>query len=350
MKALFTMKRMILVSALVLILISAASLSAEVHPTNKWINVYGNDCLLNGNPLPIGAIIDAYDPDGVHCGRWIVTETGTYGFMPVYLDWTGTPELDEGAEVGDEITLIVNGTSTLELGPDSPVWTENGDSYNVNLSATQDISMQVTAPLGQFTSPSQSLIYIFQVENTGSGIDFYNLAVESEHGWTAEFVSASAQTDYVDPSQVLDVRVRVTVPSDIFNSIVDSLFLTVTSGMDGTVSTVGKTFTTVIATSIEDDNSSILPGKFALSQNYPNPFNPETVINYSLKKSGYVHLEIYNLLGQSADVLIDEHQDAGEYSVAWNALDSGRNYPSGVYFYRLTVDDQTLTRKMILMK
>ena len=270
MKALFTMKRMFLISALILILISAASLSAEVHPTNEWINVYGNDCLLNGNPLPIGAVVDAYDPDGVHCGRWIVTEAGSYGFMPVYRDWSETA-LDEGAEVGDAITLVINGTTTLELGPDNPVWTEKGNSYNVNLSATQDISMSVTAPLGQYTSPSQSLIYIFKVENTGSGIDFYDLSVASEHGWTTEFVPAKTLSDYAEPSQVLDVKVRVTVPSDIFNSVVDSLFLTVTSGMDGTVSTVGKTITTVIATSIEDENSSILPGKFALSQNYPNP-------------------------------------------------------------------------------
>jgi len=333
-----------------LILISAASLSAEVHPTNQWIDVYGNDCLLNGNPLPIGAVIDAYDPAGVHCGRWIVQETGTYGFMPVYLDWVGTPDLDEGAEVGEEITLIVNGTTTLELGPDNPVWTEQGDSYNVNLSATQDISFNVYEPLGQFTSPSQSLIYIFQVENTGSGIDFFNLEAASEHGWTTELIPDATQTDYADPSQTIDVKVRVTVPSDILSSVVDSLFLTVTSGMDGSVSTVGKTITTVIATSIEDENSSILPGKFALSQNYPNPFNPETVINYSLKKSGDVHLEIYNLLGQSAEVLIDQHQDAGEYSIVWNSFESGKNYPSGVYFYRLTVNDQTLTRKMILMK
>ena len=102
-------------------------------------------------------------------------------------------------------------------------------------------------------------------------------------------------------------------------------------------------------TGVDDDNSSIIPDKFALNQNYPNPFNPETTIKYSLKKGGNVHLEVYNILGQSADVLVNEYQDAGEYSVTWNALSSG-NYPSGIYFYRLTVDELTLTRKMVLMK
>ncbi len=349
MKALFTMKRKTLVGGLLFVLILSAGLSAQgVTPTNEWIDLYGDQCLLNGSPLPVGAIIDAFDPGGVHCGRWIVTEAGTYGFMPVYRDYSGTPE-DEGADPGDPITLKINGKTTLQLGPQVPVWTEKGDDFEVNLSATQTIDLNVLAPNGQFSSPSQILSYRFKVINAGDGIDMFNLNVYSEHGWQAEITSGKP-TEHADPMDTLDVYVSLQVPSNIVSSMVDTLTLEATSFMDGSVMVASKTITTVIATSAGDDNSSNLPEKFTLNQNYPNPFNPETVIGYSLKKGAEVRLEVYNLLGQMADVLVDGYQDAGEYTVVFNALEGGRNYPSGVYFYRLTVGQVTLTRKMILMK
>ena len=157
-------------------------------------------------------------------------------------------------------------------------------------------------------------------------------------------------TPNVDPNTTVDVEVRLQVPGSILASMVDTLFLEVTSKMDNTVSVLGKTTTTVIYTDAEDDNSSVLPDNFELYQNYPNPFNPETVIEYSLERSGNVRLEVFNILGQSARVLVDEFQDAGDYKVVWNTLSGSTSYPSGVYFYRLTVDANTLTRKMVLMK
>jgi len=349
MKALFTMKRKTLVGGLLFVLILSVGLSAQgVTPTNEWIDLYGDQCLLNGSPLPVGAIIDAFDSSGVHCGRWIVTEEGTYGFMPVYRDFSGTPE-DEGADPDDSITLKINGVATLQLGPEVPVWTEKGDDFEVNLSATQTIALDVLAPNGQFSSTSQTLAYRFKVVNTGDGIDLFDLDVYSEHGWQAE-ITTSNPTEYADPMDSLDVYVSVKVPSNIVTSMVDTLTLEATSFMDGSVMVAGKTITTVIVTSAGDDNSSGLPDRFSLDQNYPNPFNPETVIGYSLKKGAAVRLEVYNLLGQLADVLVDGYQDAGEYTVVFNTLEGGRNYPSGVYFYRLTVNQVTLTRKMILMK
>ncbi len=352
MKALCTMKKITLLNAVLLLFAMTVSLSASADdvpdPTDKWISAYGGECLLNGQPLPVGAIVQAYDPDGVLCGKFIVDDPGHYGFMSVYKDYAGSDK-DEGANQGDPITLVVNETVTVELGPESPVWSENGDPYNVNLSATQDISMDLTTPGGQFTSPGQKLVYLFQVENTGSGIDLYDLEAVSEHGWTTE-IENGTPSEYADEGEIIDIKVRVTIPNDIFASVIDSLSLTITSRMDNTVSQVGKTISTIIVTSAEDENSSVIPDAFSLSQNYPNPFNPETVISYSLEKGGNVHLQIYNLLGQSVDELVNEYQDAGEYRVAWNSRNSGQALPSGVYFYRLTVDELTLTRKMVLMK
>ncbi len=99
------------------------------------------------------------------------------------------------------------------------------------------------------------------------------------------------------------------------------------------------------------DDGPILPESFTLAQNYPNPFNPITSIEFSLGRGGRVKLSIYNVLGQLVSVLVDEERAAGSHVIEWNGTNhDGSALPSGIYFYRLTVGDQTSTRKMILMK
>lgn len=94
--------------------------------------------------------------------------------------------------------------------------------------------------------------------------------------------------------------------------------------------------------------SEEIPEKFSLMQNYPNPFNPKTVINYQLpiNKFENVRLIIYNSTGQEITILVDQMQKAGTYEVEFE----GTNYPSGVYYYKLTGGEFSETRKMILIK
>jgi len=89
-----------------------------------------------------------------------------------------------------------------------------------------------------------------------------------------------------------------------------------------------------------------IPSEFGLLSNYPNPFNAETVIKYELPFDAYVKLEVYNLLGQKVETLINQRQQAGYRSVAWDASEVS----SGIYFYKLTAGDYTETRRMMLMK
>lgn len=94
-------------------------------------------------------------------------------------------------------------------------------------------------------------------------------------------------------------------------------------------------------------NSSFeTPNQFALSQNYPNPFNPITIITFDISKSASVKLIIYDELGKKIETLINEEVKAGFYKIYWNAI----KHPSGVYFYRLTTEGFTETKKMILIK
>jgi len=75
------------------------------------------------------------------------------------------------------------------------------------------------------------------------------------------------------------------------------------------------------------------------------------VIAYSLAHDGDVRLEVFNLLGQSVRILADGWNTAGPQTVVWDGTDNGgQRVASGVYFYRLQSDRETITRKMVLMR
>lgn len=85
---------------------------------------------------------------------------------------------------------------------------------------------------------------------------------------------------------------------------------------------------------------------YKLCQNYPNPFNPSTTISYALPEDGYVELEIYNSLGQKVETLVNKMMQAGVHKIIWNA----HNVPSGVYFYKITINNFSQMNKMVLLK
>lgn len=102
----------------------------------------------------------------------------------------------------------------------------------------------------------------------------------------------------------------------------------------------------------------VVPETFRVEQNYPNPFNPETRIDFSIDadESGasmqHVKLNIYNILGQRVETLVDKQMGPGNYSVVWDGLSkSGSRVATGVYLYRLQVGKEKFdTKKMVLLK
>jgi chitinase len=95
------------------------------------------------------------------------------------------------------------------------------------------------------------------------------------------------------------------------------------------------------------------PASFALEQNYPNPFNPTTSIGYSVGVdsrqslvAANVRLVVYDMLGREVAVLVDERKEPGAYTATWNAA----GMASGVYIYRLTANDYTQSKTMVLLK
>lgn len=92
--------------------------------------------------------------------------------------------------------------------------------------------------------------------------------------------------------------------------------------------------------------SSEVPAAYRLSQNYPNPFNPQTNIEFSIPKTGFVNLTVYDILGREVSVLVNEQLAAGTYKADFD----GSNLNSGVYFYTIRAGAYLETKKMIIIK
>ena len=102
--------------------------------------------------------------------------------------------------------------------------------------------------------------------------------------------------------------------------------------------------------------AALTPKETVLLTNYPNPFNPETWIPYRLADDASVRLTIYDSRGRVVRVLDVGHQPASFYESRVNAIywdgrnASGEQVASGVYFYTLTTDEFSATRKMLISK
>lgn len=110
--------------------------------------------------------------------------------------------------------------------------------------------------------------------------------------------------------------------------------------LNGTVHDLGTVTLTI--------TTAVAPREYSLSQNYPNPFNPTTVITYSLKESGEVRLELFDVLGRKVATLVNARQEAGAYTYSFNAARYG--LATGMYFYRLQSGGFVATKKMLLVK
>ncbi len=144
---------------------------------------------------------------------------------------------------------------------------------------------------------------------------------------------------YTDENGEFEVPLSVNVPGEIYVTSI---------GVDNLpdIDTVQ-----VHITLDADDTDETLPLKTSLGANYPNPFNANTEINFSLANSEQVSIEVFNITGQKVKTLVDDNLEAGTHSIAWNgANDSGDPVASGAYFYKLSTENESFVKKMVLLK
>ncbi|MDW7680205.1 MAG: T9SS type A sorting domain-containing protein [bacterium] len=96
----------------------------------------------------------------------------------------------------------------------------------------------------------------------------------------------------------------------------------------------------------EFDKATKLPHNFSLEQNYPNPFNPSTMIEFSLPVNSKVKLSVYNIMGEMVATLLNDNLTVGTHRIQWNA----KNFPTGMYVYRLEAGSIVMNKKLMLLK
>lgn len=435
-----------------------AAAGADVIPTNE-AKMFGGDVYINGHLAPIGTIVDAYDPDGVHCGTFTISKPdGVYGYMPVYGD-DDFSAFDDGAETGDSITFKVNGVDATPTVIEGDLYWRNLDQSIVDLEISGVNSSISIAdhPLDKEGAPGQTLRFWVGVQNDGNAVDQIGITASSALGWN---VRSNSDMPYAAPGVVAYTWFEVDIPMWPGDDRDDTLSFTVYSGTDpaievqstvlatatadiiydltitnppgSTVATPGNTIrvevgvtnignvddaytidvtpnaywagsvdstsglipATVgeevwlwfdltvppyiddlddvgvfsytvssasdpaatafgaalvfpdIASDVNDGDFTSLPDQMNLAQNYPNPFNPTTTISFSLASRSQVNVSIYDILGRTVESIDMGTLSAGRHEVNWDAS----SMASGVYFYRLTTEQGSQTRKMTLLK
>ncbi len=339
----------LLLSGLIMAVLSVGVVADSEAP--EWVDFYGN-VTVNGVVAPIGTIVEAYDPDGVMCGSYTVTNTaGIYGFLHANRDDVSTPGTDEGANPGDSITLKVNGiVATPSVVSGGLTWTSNGDQNNIDLAITgQTIAFTaVTLPTDTLAAPGWIIEFVIDIRNDGNGTDFYYIEggrdTSASPAW-APFTPFSYS--YANPGDTTSIILTISLP--IFGGGLDTSLVipyTVFSVIDTTVRYTDSVTIYKSITDIGDDNLANVPDRFNLFQNYPNPFNPTTNISFSLSQKSSVRIEIVNINGQLVDVKNLGIMPVGTHQIEYDAS----KLSSGVYFYRMTTDNGSVSKKMVLLK
>jgi len=96
----------------------------------------------------------------------------------------------------------------------------------------------------------------------------------------------------------------------------------------------------------DNENIKLTPEVFSLGQNYPNPFNPSTKISFAVPTQEFVTVNVYDILGRKVETLMNETKSPGYYEINFNA----DKLPSGTYIYEIRAGNFVETKKMVLLK
>ncbi len=180
-------------------------------------------------------------------------------------------------------------------------------------------------------------------------------------GITAEPMNILSEQDSLELSypsgRSLDVNKKIQVDSDsnmvggvipdirppLNDQTIDEMF---TQGIDVELEYAVQELDKMNGTvNIKNKESKEQPS-YMLYQNYPNPFNPATTINYSIPKTSFIIIKVYDVLGRESATLVNEEKKPGNYNLEFNAS----KLASGIYFYRMQAGDFIETKKLIVLK
>jgi len=232
-----------------------------------------------------------------------------------------------------------------------------GTTGNINLNCIQSVDGGTTygAPFTIGSLPGRDE-YWFDAKTYSSGVDLIYYSDSLQAG------APTASSDRMYNTYALNSTPSTFVTPTQFNQIplewsakgyIPTLIEYVDAGSDAGAIWVGVSgankrlyFDRYSAVTGISHNGNEIPAVYTLGQNYPNPFNPNTKIEFSIPKDGFVSLKVYDVLGREVASIIDKDFKAGSYTVDYDAA----KLSTGIYFYTLTSGNFIETKKMILVK
>jgi len=211
-----------------------------------------------------------------------------------------------------------------------PLIFENSNYYENRMSAVLWGLMRNRARTGIYLNGSGGL-KISSVDKTIRGNVSIPYLIIDARKTTKVDSSTYRASGSIGPRQVVamnDLRISLTNFSDIKYSIADGKFDNLTN--------------------VEIPKQKSLEKSFILYQNFPNPFNSSTKIKFEIKEtsSQNVRLEIFDSIGRLKQILVNESLKPGNYEVEFNSSDLS----SGIYFYKLSTQNFSETKSMILLR
>jgi hypothetical protein len=208
-----------------------------------------------------------------------------------------------------------------------------------------------TSTTGSFTGPDtvtagQTVSFTLTYSGTNSGA--YGVDIAAKTGVLAPGSSStylkllSDELVHKNGLSVTTLTFSYTAPSTPGK---DTLFATVVKGHSGRWNWIpNKGIVVKLATGITKEEGTV--NGYSLNQNYPNPFNPVTRIGFSIPKSEFVSISVFDIEGREVAKLLNTALPAGNYSFEWKA----DKITSGVYYYRIKAGDFSQTKSMIVLK
>jgi hypothetical protein len=181
------------------------------------------------------------------------------------------------------------------------------------------------------SSDDNDLNYIWQL---ATDAEFENVIVNSSVGAETTFSADFATLDGI----LGDLGIEIGGTATVYHRVIVS---------DGSNETVSEPMSAMLERGTLTSSETVdEPNQFGLDQNYPNPFNPTTSISFTLSENSNATLRVFNLLGQEVATLVNERLSAGAHTYNFDAS----QLSSGVYIYRLQAENQTITKRMTLIK